>query len=124
MAARLRAIFVEKPDPTNNNLFGYVLWADVPAGRQSFYQALWGGTTHTSRWAGADAADNAALQNGSVAEQYSEVQQQPGWTRAQLQAEVATRWQTYQTSVTNYNPWVFYGTTLDPSGVWTNNGAP
>jgi len=122
MAARLRAIFVEKPDPNNNNLFGYVLWADVPAARQTFYAALWP-ANGVSRWAGAQPGDNQALQNGSVVEQYSEVQQQQGWTRAQLQAEVATRWQTYQTYITNYNPWVFYGTTLDPSGTWTNNGA-
>jgi hypothetical protein len=120
MAARLRAIFLDKPDPDNNFTFNVALWADVPAGRQTFYA----NPDAKSRWAGATAPDLQSLQSGEVVERLATIQGQQGWTRAQLQAEAAARWQTFQTYITNFNPWVFYGTTLDPSGTWTNNGAP
>ena len=123
MAARLRAIFLDKPDPYNNFTFNVALWADVPAGRQSFYAAIWG-PTRNSAWLGALAADNTALQNGSVVERVEMIQGQQGWTRAQLQTEAGTRWQRYQDYINSNNPWVFYGTQLDPSGTWTNSGAP
>lgn len=115
---RLRVIVLERDAQTDT--FRYVLWADVPAARQSFY-AQPAGTK--SAWKDALPADNTNLENGSVAERVDIQRVPPGSTMPQVQAHLETRWNSYQTDINNANPWQRYGTTWD--GVaWTviNNG--
>lgn len=86
-----------------------VLWADVPAARQSFYA----NPNAKSVWSGATTADNTALQNGSVVENQAIQRVPPGATLAQVQAFLQSQWQNYQNYITNYNPWHNYGSTWD-----------
>src|SRR3990167_11266269 len=71
--ARLNIIILDRSDPTNPNVYRYVFWADVPSARQPFYAAL-AGPTAVSAWKDALAADNTALQNGSVVEKMDTIQ--------------------------------------------------
>lgn len=90
------------------------LWADVPAARQSFYA----NASAKSAWTGATAADNTALQNGSVVENVANQRVPPGATLAQVEGFLQAQWQNYQAYINNYNPWRSYGTTWDGT-TWT-----
>ena len=119
MAARFRIIILDKPDPTNAELFKYVLWADVPTARQPFY-AKPAGTV--SAWKDAIAGDNSQLVSGAVSEKVDTMQVAKGSGMAVAQAEMVARWNAYQNEVNTSNPWVRYGSTYDPSGAWTLTG--
>jgi hypothetical protein len=110
---RLRIIVLDQPDG-NPNSYNVVFWADVSAARQSFYA----NTAATSAWAGATATDIQALQNGSVVETVQPHQMPSGTTLAQIEAYLQGQWQNYQTKITNYNPWIHYGSTWDGT-TWT-----
>jgi hypothetical protein len=116
MAARFRIIILDR-DTSNPALtiWRYVLWADVPVARQSFWGALWtiDNPSRPSAWAGASGADNLALQNGEVAEVVQTIERFPGDTMAVLQAALQQRSAEFITYVTNYNPWNRYGSTWD-----------
>jgi hypothetical protein len=98
----------------NTSSFNVVFWADVPAARQTYYAD----PNLTSQWKGAVASDNTALQNGSVVELMQPHVMPPGTTLAQVQNYLAAQWQNYQTSISNYNPWIRYGSTWDGT-TWT-----
>ena len=115
---RLNIIVLNRPDDSNPNLYRLALWADVPATRQSFYAV----NTFVSAWKDATGTDNTNLKNGAVLETVVELTVPSGWTLAQVQSEAESRWQKYQTFVTNRNPWVRYGTTWDGT-TWVNGGA-
>lgn len=91
-------------------------WADVPAARQSFYA----NPSAKSAWTGASTADNTNLQNGSVVEQLFVQRVPPGSTIASVEAALQAAWQAYQSSITNTNPWQFYGSTWNGT-TWTIN---
>jgi hypothetical protein len=98
--------------------WSYVFWADVPAGRQSFYA----NPTLESAVKNIASADLTALQNGSVVEKLDVLQVDKGTTIGQLQTLLETKWTAYQTQITNYNPWNRYGTFWDGAS-WTAGGA-
>src|SRR6266516_819663 len=110
---RLRVIILEQP-PDNASAYKYVLWADVPVVRRSFYA----NANAKSAWTGATTADNTALQDGSVAEEVS-IQSVPiGTSLIQVENFLQARWQAFQDKITSSNPWLHYGSTWD--GVtWT-----
>lgn len=110
---RLRVIILDQPDGDPSN-YNYALWADVPAARQSFYA----NPSAVSAWKGALAADNTALQNGSVIELVTSQRVPPGSSLAQIETFLQNRWQDYQTFITNYNAWSHYGSTWDGT-TWT-----
>jgi hypothetical protein len=115
---RLRVIILERDLDTNG--FRYVLWADVPTARQSFY-AQPAGTKST--WKDALPADNDALVAGVVAERTSTQRVQGGTTITQIEGFLENRWSDFQAEVNASNPWQRFGSTWDGT-TWTvaNNG--
>jgi hypothetical protein len=105
---RLRIIVLDQPGG-NTLSYNVAFWADVPAARQSYYA----NAAAVSAWKDALPADTTALQNGSVVEQVMPHQLPPGTTLAQIEAYLQTQWQNYQTQITNFNPWIHYGSTWD-----------
>jgi hypothetical protein len=110
---RLRVIVLDQP-LGNTNAFNVALWADVPTARQSFYA----NPGAVSAWKGAIAADTTALQNGTMVEQVLPHVMPPGTSLAQVEAYLQNQWQNFQTQITNFNPWVHYGSTWDGT-TWT-----
>src|SRR5215471_14237918 len=106
MAARFKIIVLTKTADDINVLF----WADVPTARQPFYAALWG-STKSSAWSQALAADNTALQNGSVVETAFVQRTPPGSTIASVEAALQTAWTSYQAFINSNNPWSFVNST-------------
>lgn len=116
--ARMRVIVLDQPQGEPDH-YRYALWADVPVARQSFYA----NPNAKSAWAGALAADNTALQNGSVVEDVRDQRVIPGTTLAQVETYLQNRWSDYQTYITNYNPWLHYGSTWDGTTWVVQTGA-
>ena len=117
---RLNLIILDRPEPDNPNVYRYVLWADVPAARQPFYAVL-AGPTFASAWKDAIAADNTALQNGSVVEKVDTIQVPSHATLGQIRVFLQDKWAEYQAAITASNPWQRYGTTWDGT-TWTAGG--
>jgi hypothetical protein len=99
------------------NSYRYVLWADVPAARQSMYAQV----GKVSAWKNASTADNAALAAGSVVESVDQFDVAPGTTLASVQATLQAAQVAYQASITAANPWNRYGTFFDGTS-WTAAG--
>lgn len=114
---RLNIIILDR-NPNDPTVFTYVLWADVPVARQSFYANI----NAKSAWKDALAADNVNLQTGAVAELQDTLRVPNGATLAQIKAFLEQRWADFQSKVTSGNPWVYYGTTWNGT-LWTNAGA-
>jgi hypothetical protein len=102
------------------NKYNYVLWADVPAGRQSRYAD----PNKTSRYKDATTNELTALQSGAVAELAGQIEVPSGSQAAVIEAQLADVWAVYQNNVTNENPWLVYGTIMDNNNVWTIVGTP
>ena len=111
---RLRVIILEQDD---TRTFRYVLWADVPTTRQSFYA----NALATSAWKDATAGDILALQAGQVAERTGTLGVEAGTSLAQARAQLQATWQSFQDRVTAVNPWVRYGSVWDGT-TWTAAG--
>lgn len=107
--ARLKIIILE----TEPGKVNYALWADVPAARQRFYADA----SKVSVWKDALAADNTALQNGSVVERVFSEDISRGAASAPLRAFLEARAQDFQTKINAHNPWSRYGTTYDTAWV-------
>jgi hypothetical protein len=105
---RLRVIILDQ-DPNIPGDYRFLMWADVPSARQSFYAS----PGAVSAWAGATAADNTALQNGSMTERLTSQRIPSGVGIAQIEAFLQSQWNAFQTSVANSNPWLHYGSTWD-----------
>lgn len=118
MAARFRIIILDKPDFDAPRVFRYVLWADVPVARQAFYAKP---TGTVSAWKDAIAGDNSQLVSGAVSEKVATINGQAGWTIADYQTELQTRWQAYQDAITNTNLWNRYGSTWNGT-TWVLGG--
>ena len=110
--ARLKIIILE----TEPGKINYAFWADVPAARQRFYADA----SKVSVWKDALAADNTALQNGSVTERVHYLDIEAEATDADRRVALRRDWQAFQTWVNDYNPWGKYGTTYDTA--WTAGG--
>ncbi|HKU55073.1 MAG TPA: hypothetical protein VJP60_06895 [Rhizomicrobium sp.] len=100
--------------------YRYLMWADVPASRQIFYAAMQSGMV--SAWKGASAADNAALQNGSVTERVDSTPMLPGDNLAAAMARLQAIWTAFQAEIAVKNDWGRYGSFMDTSNAWTNGG--
>jgi hypothetical protein len=101
------------------NTYNVVLWADVPAARQSRYADA----NAKSVWSGATAADNTNLQTGVMVESTFSQRIPAGTTLPQIEAFLQTAWQNFQDRINNTNLWQRYGSTWDGT-TWTvlNNG--
>jgi len=105
------------------NTYRFVMWADVPAARQSRYAFTSTSTGNVSAWTGASTSDNDSLKSGAVTERLLTQRVTPGTSLAAIEAFLQTQWTAYQATVTSYNPWQRYGSTWDgTTWVVTNNG--
>lgn len=109
-----RIVILEKEGPVQ---FRYLMWADVPVARQTFYA----NANATSAWKGATQSDVDALKAGQVVERTERISK-PGATLPQIQAELEATWQVFQDEITNANPWVRYGSFWSDQSVWTAGG--
>ena len=109
---RLKIIILE----TEPSRINYAFWADVPATRQRFYADA----AKVSVWKDATAADNTALQNGSVTELVHHLDIAAEVIDADRRAALRRDWQAFQARINDYNPWSKYGTTYDTA--WTVGG--
>ena len=117
-----KIIIQERINEPSDFSFRYVLWADVPAARQSFYAD----PAKTSSVKDATASELVALRTGAVLEQSDTAFFPAGTTAAVIRTALIARFTTFQDRVTAENPWRFYGTSADfVSGawVWTAGGA-
>jgi hypothetical protein len=105
---RLNVIVLDQPGGLGTE-YNYIMWADVPTARQRFYA----NAALKSAWVDATAADNTALQNGSVVEKSALLRVVPATSLAQVEAFLQQQWTAYQNGVTNYNAWLHYGSTWD-----------
>jgi len=104
------------------NTYRFIMWADVPAARQSRY-AFNSTSTNVSAWTSASTADSDAIKSGAVAEKMVTQRVTAGATLAAIEASLQAQWTAYQATVTSYNPWQRYGSTWDgTTWVVTNNG--
>jgi hypothetical protein len=95
-------------------VINYALWAVPPADRQPAYA----NPNATSAWINATTAEITALQNGSVVESVQSTQFPTGTSPATIEAELVSRFNQYQTQISNANPWAYYGSTYNGS-TWT-----
>ena len=109
---RLKIIILE----TEPGKVSYAFWADVPAARQRFYADA----SKVSVWKDAVAADNTALQNGSVVELVSSYPFEEGAGAARIRNALLDLHTKYQAEINAHNPWSRYGTTYDAA--WTAGG--
>lgn len=116
-----RIIIMEKISSGSDvNHYRYALWATVPTARRSFYADA----TKTSQVTGTAAPTNAELndlRNGVIVERVSDSQWPVSMTLAEIQNDLITAWNLFQTEINNYNPWIRYGTSWDDTGggTWT-----
>ena len=98
--------------------FKYLLWCDVPVGRQTFYANDSAGSVYRD----ASAGELSMIRSGSISEIVDVITVNPGATVALVQSALTIRFNNAQAQVTSDNPWVRYGTFWDGSS-WTNGGA-
>ena len=111
--ARLKIIVLEK----YGDKLHFALWADVPVARQAFYADA----AKVSAWKDAEAADNAALQNGSVVERVASYPFEAGAGVPRIKAQLEAMAVKFQAEIDAYNPWNRYGTTFNGAS-WANGG--
>lgn len=119
MAITKRVIILEQTSAAPPT-YRYVMWADVPAARQSFYAAKQASTV--SAWTGAAPADSTALQNGSVTERVETTVMNSGDSLATAMSRLQVIWTAFQAEITASNPWLRYGSYMDTSNAWTAGG--
>lgn len=96
--------------------FRYVFWVTVPSSRQSFYA----NPSATSAVKDASSAELLAIQNGQVLEKQDIGMYVAGTSISSIQADLISKWNTYQAYINSANPWQYYGSSWDGS-VWTVN---
>ena len=113
---RLKVIALDKVGP---HTYRYALWADVPSARQQFYAST---GVITSAYKFATSGDLANLQSGAYVEKVDTIEVGTTQNLTQIEAILDATQQSFQDTITNINPWQFYGTNLSSSGVWTTTG--
>ena len=111
--ARLKIIVLEK----YGDKLHFALWADVPVARRPFYADA----AKVSAWKNAIAADNTALQDGSVVEKVAHIDIPGAGNLAATKAELIAQWTRFQDEINDANPWKWHGTTYAGT-TWTNGG--
>jgi hypothetical protein len=111
---RLRVIILDQED---TRTYRFVLWADAPLARQTFYADPAAGSV----WKNALPSDVAAIQAGQVVERAGTLILEPGEGVAVARTLLQASWQAFQNEITTRNPWGRYGTTWDGT-TWVAGG--
>lgn len=111
-----KIIILERINEPSDFSFKFVFWASVPAARQSFYADA----TKTSVVKDISGAELTSLRNGEFLEKQDTANYIAGTPIATIQADLITKFNTYQAQVTAANPWRYYGTSWDGAS-WNVN---
>lgn len=103
---------------TKRLAYNYILRADVPAARQSFYAD----PDATSAYPSADATVNDAIKAGQIVERQGTLKPPLGATPAQLAQYLVAAQQDYQAEINSEVKFDRYGTSYDGTS-WTSAGA-
>jgi len=98
----------------------YVMWADVPAGRESHYAD----PNKKSAYKDISASDLTKIQAGTIVEAVDIVAVAPGSGITVVEAALQDSFAAYQSSVTSGNPWIRYGSIWDDVAGWTLTNNP
>ena len=98
--------------------YNYVLWADVPSGRESAYADA----GKTSAYKGTTADELTALQTGTVVERTGTLVYHVD-EATQLQPDLENLYTQFQAEIDAANPTEKYGTFFDGTA-WTDAGTP
>lgn len=110
-----KIIILDRTDIPSDLNFNVAFWADVPVARQSFYA----NPTATSQVKNATAGELSAIQGGTIKEQVKKFNFPANTPIATIQAALIAEFNTFQTYINSYNPWVRYGTYWDGTS-WTS----
>lgn len=97
--------------------FRVAFWATVPTARK----ALYANAAASSQYKDISGPELTSLQDGSVIEKVETLQYASGTALSAIQSNVISRFNDFQDSITNFNPFVQYGRFWDGSG-WTAGG--
>jgi hypothetical protein len=119
--ARKIIILERAGDPASANFndlhFRYVLWADVPSARQSYFADA----NKSTLVKDATAGEKSSITSGAILE-HSDITNYPAGTSvANIKADLINKFNDFQNSVNSFNPFQFYGTFYDGS-TWTTGG--
>jgi hypothetical protein len=104
-----KIIIQERVNEPSDFSFRFVLWATVPAARQSQYADA----TKVSVVKDITAGELTSFRSGEFLEKQETAHYLAGTPIATIQADLIARFNTYQAQVTASNPWRFYGTSWD-----------
>lgn len=112
-----KIIILERLHEPSDMAFQFVLWAEVPAARQSFYADA----EATSAYEQASAAELDAIRTGAVTERVESATYPKELPLPQILTKLEALWQRYQDQVNDRNPWLRYGSHWDGES-WTQDG--
>lgn len=104
-----KIIIQERINEPSDFSFRYVFWASVPTARQLLYA----NPNKTSIVRDVTAGELTAIKNGEILEFQGDGQYIAGTPIATIQADLISKFNSYQTRVNNLNPWRYYGTSWD-----------
>lgn len=113
MAATHHVIVLGKSTSGSWDTFNLLFWYDITSGQKA--------QTAGSAWANATAADNTAIQNGSVLEEAQSIAFPAGLAAGNppaVEAYIAQAWTNRSTELNGVGPAQFFGVTESPTGVW------
>ena len=114
-----RVILLER-DTTGAMRYGYVLWADVPAGNQLAYR----NPSATSRHPNVTPAELQAIRDGLVVERSGMYKAASGTPLATMQTNLESQWQAFQSEVTAETKWAEHGRFWDGAAWQASAGVP
>jgi hypothetical protein len=113
MAATHKVIVLGKSTGGAFDTFNLLFWFDITSGAKA--------QTAGSAWPNATAADNAAVQNGSVLEEPQAITFPAGLAAinaAAVEAYIAQQWNNRNAELNGVGPAQFVNITESPTGVW------
>lgn len=113
MAATHKVIVLGKSTSGAWDTFNFLFWFDITSGAKA--------SLNGSAWANATAADNAAIQNGSVLEEAQSITFPAGLAAANgpaVQAYIDRAWTNRNSEIGGVGPGQFANVTESQTGVW------
>lgn len=101
----------------NDLNFKYVFWADTPSARQALFADATKGTAVKD----ASAGEKSAITSGTILETVGSAFYPAGTSASSIKADLIVKFNAFQSAVTNFNPFQYYGTFWDGT-TWTNGG--
>lgn len=110
-----KIIILEKLE--NDLSFRAAFWAVVPVARKPYYA----NASATSQYKDISAGELTSLQDGSLVEKVDVYNYASGTAIGAIQADLISKYNDFQSSITNFNSFQRYGTNWDGTS-WTAGG--